>query len=137
MNTPLNTRTTDLEPLMNNTPDSCTAPTQRTDDEGPAIPEMREALLHPEELRELGADLEKFATVHQVLCKSGARDRSPATNRSVLEAIENLIAKSITAIQVRYRFDNHDWTDTLVHDRDCVRLIRCQHSNELSEAATP
>lgn len=110
-----------------------TNPSQLPD--GPAIPEMREAILTVDDVRELVADLRAHACVTGTLCRAGTRRQTPPDHIPLEAAIEQLFARTVTAIQIRYQFSGHDWTDTLLHSPAGIRLVRCQHLAE--EAAVP
>jgi hypothetical protein len=96
--------------------------------DGPPIPEMREALLDAENVRELVGDLSRFARVLSVQCKSRIRSHTGSASPMALEqAAELLLSRDLQAVQVRYFYDDHEWTDTLIGASEGVRLVRCRH----------
>jgi hypothetical protein len=95
--------------------------------DGSPIPEMRDALLSAEDVHALVADLTTHAHVTNTLCKAGPRQQTPPHNLPLTDAVEMLLARSVTAIQIRYEYDDHHWTDTLLHIPGGIRLVRCQH----------
>ena len=95
--------------------------------DGPPIPEMRESALSAEDIHALAADLTTHAVIHSIICKGGARQHSPAKPLRLDDAVEQLLSKTVAAVQVRYQFDSHDWTDTLMNTPNGIKLVRCQH----------
>jgi hypothetical protein len=90
------------------------------------LPELRQALLSPEEVRALAADLLACTQLGEVLEKT--RDRSHADGQpSLSAAIERLLDGRVTGMQVRYRYQDQEWTDTLMAASGGFRLVRCQH----------
>lgn len=95
--------------------------------DGPPIPEMREAILTEDDVRELVADLQAHTRVSGTLCKAAAQRQTPPHNIPLEVAVEQLLARTVAAIQIRYEFNGYDWTDTLLHTAAGLRLVRCQH----------
>lgn len=95
--------------------------------DGPPIPEMREALLSSAEVLALAADLQSHARIQGTLCKAGPRQQTPPGDAPLETAIHRLLERSVTAVQVQYAYDGHEWTDTLLNTPAGVRLVRCQH----------
>lgn len=95
--------------------------------DGPPLPEMREAVLSRDDVLALLADLQTHTRIQGVLCKSGLRQQTPAGETPLEQAVDQLINRTVTAIQIRYAYDNHEWTDTLLNSPAGVRLVRCQH----------
>lgn len=95
--------------------------------EGHPLPEMREAILSPEEVLALQTDLLAHAQIQGVLCKSGPRERTPHGNTPLDVALQHLLDRDVSAVQIRYAYDGHDWTDTLLNTSSGIRLVRCQH----------
>jgi hypothetical protein len=42
-------------------------------------------------------------------------------------ALERLLSGSARAIQLRYRFDGYEWTDTVMASMTGFRVVRCRH----------
>lgn len=96
--------------------------------EGPQMPEMREALLDPANVRELVRDLSQLTRVLSVQCKTSARSQTPLKlNISLEQAAECLLNGEVQAVQVKYFYDQYEWTDTLMRLPDGVRMVRCRH----------
>lgn len=106
-------------------------PSAPHDMEGPPIPEMREALLTEAEVRLLVADLLSHADAIRTLCKAGSRRQTPSNVLPLEVAAEQLLSRSVPAIQIRYRFEGYEWSDTLTTTPSPgLRLIRCRHPAE-------
>ena len=96
--------------------------------DGPAIPEMREAFLDSDKVRELASDLARFTRVFSVQCKTSVRSQTPPAGNVTLEqATELLLSNNLQAMQVKYHYEDHEWTDTLMQFPKGVRLVRCRH----------
>ncbi len=96
--------------------------------EGPALPEMCEARLNNEELRALGKDLVICTELVSISCKGSARSYTPDRSEIGLdEALSALMEATVHAIQIKYRYQAYEWTDTLMQSPLGVRLVRCRH----------
>lgn len=95
--------------------------------DGPPLPEMREAVLSHDELSILAADLQAYTQIASVICKSHSQQHAPPVNIPLSAAIDHLFARTVTAVQIRYAYDGHEWTDTLLQTPAGVRFVRCQH----------
>ena len=100
--------------------------------EGPPLPEMVQAELSQQDVLALVADLQAFARVTGTLCKVAPQQQVPPDNILLEAAIDQLIARTVVAVQIRYVYDGHEWTDTLVTSPSGVRLVRCQHANAIT-----
>jgi hypothetical protein len=96
--------------------------------DGPPLPEMREAILTREDVLALVADLQVHTRVISTLCKAGPQQQTPPGSIPLETAIERLFDRTASAIQVRYAYDGHEWTDTLLNSPAGLRMVRCQHS---------
>jgi hypothetical protein len=92
---------------------------------------MREGLLTPDDLEQLFADLAGCTTVLAVQEKGRGQDHAHASPSSLDAARQRLLNGSVHALQIRYRYDGHEWTDTLMRLPSGVRLVRCQHPRML------
>jgi hypothetical protein len=88
---------------------------------------MRDALLGSEEFHALITDLTTYTRVTNTLCKAGPRQQTPPHNLTLSDAAAMFLARTVTAIQIRYEYDGHLWSDTLLHVPQGIRLVRCQH----------
>lgn len=103
------------------------APTQLP--AGPPLPEMCEAVLSRDDVLALVADLQAHAQITGTLCKTAPQQQTPSDSIPLETAVEQLFARNVTAIQIRYAYDGHEWTDTLLNTPTGLRLVRCQHPN--------
>lgn len=96
-------------------------------DGAPPLPELREAVLDPEVLDHLFADLEACTRVLEVRVK-GAPDRyADRTTVDLRTARELLRAGAVRGAQVTYAYEGVEWTDTLLVGPGGVRLVRIRH----------
>ncbi len=95
----------------------------------PVVPvaPLHDAWLDERALAQLCFDLAHAAELVAVL-ERGARGAAPKHHPATaagLEAVRaGLVAGSVTAVQVRYRFDGEEWWDTLARGPAGFRLIR-------------
>ena len=88
------------------------------------LPDLQEAVLDDAVLSQLVADLETHATVLDVFLKGGATERTDARAVPLRDAVDALRARSVRAVQVRYRYDGDEWRDTLMGGPAGIRLVR-------------
>lgn len=100
---------------------------QPTFTEGPPVPMMVEGLIDSNLLRRLFVDLQTAATISEVREKNGPLTHSAESAKGVTEVFDRLLAGTARAIQVRYRFDGSDWTDTVFATSTGFRVNRCRH----------
>lgn len=101
--------------------------TRPTFSDGPAVPLMLEGLIDQPALARLFADLHSAATVLGVREKGGAGRYAGGDELSPGVALERLTAGTARAVQVRYRYDGHEWTDTVLATAAGYRIVRCRH----------
>ena len=80
--------------------------------------------LNRELLLAFAQDLETCARIVSVHARIRARDQPTAHVDGVQHAVQQLLAGAISALQIRYEFDDMCWTDTIMHAHDGFRLIR-------------
>ncbi len=95
--------------------------------DGPPVPLMVEGVIDPPTLTRLFADLESAASVLGVREKGGPGAFAGADELSPAAALGRLLAGAARAVQVRYRFDGHEWTDTMLAVPTGFRVVRCRH----------
>ncbi|MBX9579414.1 MAG: hypothetical protein K2X87_03825 [Gemmataceae bacterium] len=101
--------------------------TQPTFADGPQVPLMVEGLIDPPTLNRLFADLESAAVVTGVREKGGPAEFAGVGELPPTAALERLLARTARAVQIRYRFDGHEWTDTVLAVPGGFRVVRCRH----------
>jgi len=88
---------------------------------------MREAFISADDIAALTSDLQRYAQILDVMCKGGPRVHTDGAQVSLDAALADLSAGKVTAVQIRYAYDNHEWSDTLLKTPQGTRLVRCQH----------
>ena len=101
--------------------------TQPTFPDGPPVPLMVDGVIDATTLRQLFTDLATSGTVLGVREKSGPAAYTSADQLTTDSALARLLAGSARAVQVRYRFDDHEWTDTILSVQYGFRVVRCRH----------
>ena len=94
------------------------------------LPPMREALLSDEQLGVLFADIASQATdiqliqrrSHSATTANDGRERLELANKAILDG-------SVEKIQIRYRWQDGLWIDTLEKTDDRYRLVRIVHAD--------
>lgn len=91
-----------------------------------ALAAVQEAVLDDATLRQLFFDLSQLAEVLEVRLK--AAERAYATHSvPTLEAARQAVStREALAVQLRYRYGNAEWIDTLVRVETGFRLVRVQ-----------
>ncbi len=98
---------------------------QPGDEPGPPLPQLTEGLLDPATLEQLFADLDACTEVLEVLTKQGPQDRVTGTGRpSLAEAHDLLLGGGVRGVQIRYRYQEEEWLDTLLVRPAGTRLVR-------------
>lgn len=107
--------------------------TQPTFTEGPPVPLMVDGVIDATTLRQLFADLATSATIIGVREKSGPTTYTSADEPTPDAALARLLSGVVRATQVRYRFDGHEWTDTILSVPGGFRVVRCRHEQLLGD----
>lgn len=92
--------------------------------DGGPLPELQVSVLDDETLEKLFTDLAACAEIFEVQTKGELHEYSKKAAPSLEEARKLLVEGAVRAIQIRYRFQDADWFDTLMHDPSGVRLCR-------------
>lgn len=100
---------------------------QPTFTEGPPVPLMVDGVIDAITLRQLFSDLATSTTVIGLREKGGPTTYSGADEPTSDEALARLLSGIARATQVRYRFDSHEWTDTILTVPGGFRVVRCRH----------
>jgi hypothetical protein len=87
---------------------------------------MWQAELGEGTLDQLFADLAASAEVLSVRGKADPRRYASADPLTLAAARDRLTTGDLTAVQLRYRYDGHEWADTLLRAPGGFRLVRCQ-----------
>lgn len=100
--------------------------TQPTFADGPPVPLMVEGLIDPPTLARLFADIRTAGAVLGVREKGGPAEFAGG-EVPLATALDRLLAGAARAVQVRYRHDGHEWTDTVLAATGGFRVVRCRH----------
>lgn len=96
------------------------------------LPPMREAFLCEEQVRQLFADIEAFASEILLMQRLACSVRASASAMSAAEQLgtaqQSLLAGAISRVQIRYRWDDSQWIDTLERRDSGIRLVRIAHA---------
>ena len=104
--------------------------TQPTFADGPPVPLMVEGLIDTATLTRLFADIQTAGTVLGVREKGGPAAYAGGDGMPPAVALERLLSGAARAIQLRYQFDGHEWTDTVLATASSYRVVRCRHDAE-------
>lgn len=97
------------------------------------LPDVSEATLSDEDVASLVRDLRSLTTIEQIVIKAGpggaggAGGADDSAQPTLDEAAQLLLERAVRGVQIRYRYDDADWTDTLMPVADGVRLVRIRH----------
>ena len=95
--------------------------------DGPSVPLMVEGLIDPPTLTRLFNDIQTAGTVLGVREKGGSAEYAGGDAMPPAIALERLLAGTARAVQLRYHFDGHEWTDTVLATASGFRVVRCRH----------
>lgn len=101
--------------------------TQPTFSDGPPVPLMVEGCIDAATLRQLFTDLMTAATGLTLRAKGGPSDYASADALTPDDALARLLSGAARAVQARYRFGGHEWTDTIMAIPGGFRVVRCRH----------
>jgi hypothetical protein len=99
--------------------------------DGPPMPPMCEAVLSEDDLARLFEDLAACTSILSVQEKGSVETYAQAGPAGLSSAQARLLSGAVRGLQIRYAYQDHDWTDTLFRLPTGTRLVRCQHSNEV------
>jgi ferredoxin-type protein NapG len=88
------------------------------------LPELHEAELDEAGLRQLFGDLASATQALEVRLKRGPTERGAAASVSAAEALGLLVGGTVRGVQVRYRYDDEDWCDTILATPVGYRVVR-------------
>ncbi len=98
------------------------------------LPDLNTTILNIGEVEQLLSDIEQFAQVTEIIPKFAARDHVQDTSSiTVQQARELLASRGVRGLQLRYRYENADWWDTLMVSGDRFRVVRIRHDFDLNE----
>lgn len=101
--------------------------TQPQFEEGPPVPLMTEGHIDIATLNQLASDLLTAAEVLEVREKSAPGSYAVPDNPPLRTALDRLTSGETRAVQVRYRYGGHEWSDTIMAARGGYRVVRCRH----------
>ena len=100
----------------------------------PLVP-LQEALLDAAMLGQLCFDLGQAAELVAILDR-GARGAAPTPRPATRDGLERvraeLVAGTLAAVQLRYRFAGEEWWDTVTRVPAGFRLLRISHTRALA-----
>lgn len=97
--------------------------------EPPPLPELWEFALNAAGLEQLVSDLLQHAEILSVTEKLRAGQHAGEAQVVPAEALARLWEGTIAGVQIRYRFADAEWCDTLRRRPDDVHLVRCRYGN--------
>jgi hypothetical protein len=92
---------------------------------------MREAVLTADQVQSLFTDIEQLATDVQLMQRSSNSQRAvvapPAISTHLELAKSSLLGGQVARLQLRYRWQQSLWIDTLAAHADGYHLVRIAH----------
>ncbi len=101
--------------------------TQPTFADGPPVPLMVDGVIDATTLRRLFDDLAASAVILGLREKSGPTAYTGGDEPTPESALSRLLTGRVRAVQVRYRYADHEWTDTILTVPNGFRVVRCRH----------
>ncbi len=106
--------------------------TQPTFADGPPVPLMVEGLIDAPTLRQLFTDLTLAATPLGIREKGSPTGYTSGGTVTADVALNRLLSGETRAVQVRYQFGGHEWSDTILALPPAgFRVVRCRHDVEI------
>lgn len=91
------------------------------------LPELRSGLLDADGLEALISDLAAYTNVYEIIVKSGATNHATPEGIDLPAAHDLLLGGAARGVQIRYRYDDADWWDTILRTPEGLRLTRIRH----------
>lgn len=95
------------------------------------LPPMREAFLSEEQVRQLFTDIEALASDILLMQRLAGSVRATAASTTATEQLrtarQSLLDGAIARVQIRYRWQETHWIDTLERRDSGIRLVRVAH----------
>ena len=92
------------------------------------LPDLNQAMLDWAGVEALLRDIESCAQVTEIIPKAAAEGYVNDQQQLTLADARRLLeARAVRGLQLRYRYDNADWWDTLMVLPDGFRLLRIRH----------
>lgn len=96
--------------------------------EAPLLADLQEGVLDAARLEAVVGDIAAHTQVLMVLVKGGAAQRSADQAWKLDEAVAALRSGTIRGIQIRYRWNEQEWWDTILSQGAGFRLVRMQQA---------
>ena len=96
-------------------------------EDGPPIPEMREMVFDEEQVASFMDDLKNLTQIESIQTKGGKSLHADESQINLDDAFTALKKGEIRGIQIRYRHNGFDWTDSVFIVANDYKIIRCQH----------
>jgi hypothetical protein len=94
--------------------------------DGPPVPILVENVVDADLLRQLFADLTQHAQMLSIQEKADPTAYTQSAPLTLEDALSRLLGPAPTRIQLRYRFDQTEWIDTILTTPTGYRVLRCQ-----------
>jgi hypothetical protein len=91
------------------------------------LPELTQAYLDADTLDALFADLAACARVLEVVAKLAPTQMIPNQRLTLDDARALITSRKVRGVQIRYRYDDAEWWDTLMAAPEGVRVVRIRH----------
>ena len=91
------------------------------------LPEMSDAVLGDDEVAALMRDLRALTKIDEIIVKSGPGRADDAKQLTLDDAAQMLFERTVRGVQIRYRYDESLWMDTLMPVAEGIRLVRVRH----------
>ncbi len=89
-----------------------------------ALPAVASELVPWARVEALFDDLAALTEIREVRMKGGGEARAGGPSRDLVAARAALLAGHALGVQVRYVHDGTEWCDTILREREGVRIVR-------------
>ena len=91
------------------------------------LSQLYSGFIDPQTLEQLFTDIEHCAEFIEAIPRTTARQMVQANAINLNQAKKMLLDGTVKAVQLRYRYDNAQWWDTLMNLPQGVKIVRVRH----------
>lgn len=99
-------------------------------DQNIPFPDLVEGVVDAATLSDLVRDLQTLTVIEEIQLKGGAQSHAERVKIGLAEAADLLLADKLRGLQIRYRWEQTGWIDTLLRTPDGIRIIRTKAPTE-------
>lgn len=122
-------------PMSTAVPAAADTPVASVSESPLRLPPLQQTILDVATVEALFRDLAACTSVHTVRPKYAPGAHAPAETLTLEQARVRLFAGLLLGVQIRYAFDGHTWTDTLLRRPNGLTLVRIREADIAASVA--